>query len=306
MNKIKLTWLLIILIALLGCSKESVSSIDNIQVEVIVSENFGNRIIDKKTIKIDSDLTVMDIMLDNFEVETVYGGSFINAIGNLESGFTNKNKKKKYDWFYYVNGISAEVGADEYYLDEGDQIVWDYHNWESGSGLNSIISAYPSNFDAVTTEILYTYEFLDESEKLSKYLGDCHIALLNEESLENTQVSSIVIAKDSELRDIEFIENIYNNARKVGLYYEIDNSIKALDYKGNTVEEYEKAAVIVSIAKSYGEEAILWLITGNDREQISKAIDILIEKPDKVEGAFSVLVTNEEIIKLPIQVIGED
>ena len=92
----------------------------------------------------------------------------------------------------------------------------------------------------------------------------------------------------------------------MGLYYEIDNSIKALDYKGNTVEEYEKAAVIVSIAKSYGEEAILWLITGNDREQISKAIDILIEKPDKVEGAFSVLVTNEEIIKLPIQVIGED
>jgi hypothetical protein len=306
MKKTKLILLLIILTLLIGCSKNSNLNLDRKYVDVIISQNFGNKMIDKKTIEFEGDLTVMEIMLDNFEIETAYGGGFINAIGNVESGFTNKVEKSKSDWFYYVNGRSAEVGADDYYLLEGDQIIWDYHNWENGSGLNSIIGAYPRNFGLVTTEILYSDEFLEESEKLSEYLGNCSIKALNEESLQNTEVNSIVIAKNSELIKSEYIEKFYENAKKIGIYYEIDNSIKVFDYKRKVVKDYGKGAVVVSIVKSYGKDSVLWLITGNDENNIREVVDLLTERPEEIEGAFSILVTNDEVIKLPIEVISED
>ena len=33
------------------------------------------------------------------------------------------------DWFFFVNGIEADVGAAEYELSPGDVVQWDYRDW---------------------------------------------------------------------------------------------------------------------------------------------------------------------------------
>jgi len=306
MKKLKIMYLLIVLMLLVGCGTKPISNSEDKNIEVIISKNFGNEIIDKKKIIINDDLTVMDVMQDNFTIETAYGGGFINAIDDIKSGFTNSKERKKFDWFYYVNGISAEIGADDYYLEEGDQIIWDYHNWENAAGLNSIIGAYPRKFEMLTTEILYSDAFFNEAKKLSEKLNNCKFKVLNEEMLENTEVNSIVIAKNSELLNMKYFNKIYDNAKRIGLYFEINDDIKVLDYKRNIINEYEKGAVIVSLVKSYGEKGVLWIITGNDEKNIENAVNILIEKPEEIEGVFSALVINDEVIKLPIEIISED
>ena len=36
------------------------------------------------------------------------------------------------DWFFFVNGLEAEVGAAEYELSPGDRVQWDYRHWDDG------------------------------------------------------------------------------------------------------------------------------------------------------------------------------
>ena len=50
------------------------------------------------------------------------------------------------DWFYYVNGIEADVGAQDYGLSSGDRIQWDYHSWRATMRVPAIVGAYPEPF----------------------------------------------------------------------------------------------------------------------------------------------------------------
>ena len=58
-------------------------------------------------------------------MKTRYGGRFVQSIDGLAGsgagGFA--------DWFYFVNGIEAAVGAADYELSPGDVVQWDYRNW---------------------------------------------------------------------------------------------------------------------------------------------------------------------------------
>ena len=54
------------------------------------------------------------------EVDTGYGGRFVDAIEGLRSG---SRRGERRDWFYYVNGIEAPVGSADYEPRDGDR-VW--------------------------------------------------------------------------------------------------------------------------------------------------------------------------------------
>jgi len=171
MKKTKLLIIFIIIIILsVGCANDEIVGEEN--VSILVSKDFGNKNIKDKKIKISEDTNVMELMEENFEVETAYGGGFINAIGGLKSGFTDKKSKNKLDWFYYVNGILADIGARDYYVQSDDMIIWDYHDWSGNVYVSSIIGAYPMNFvngndgEILKTEIAYQENY--KKEKIEK------------------------------------------------------------------------------------------------------------------------------------------
>ena len=59
------------------------------------------------------------------DVETRYGGRFVQSI----DGLSGQGAGGYADWFYFVNGIEADVGAAEYELSPGDVVQWDYRDW---------------------------------------------------------------------------------------------------------------------------------------------------------------------------------
>ncbi|WP_449536795.1 DUF4430 domain-containing protein [Ferdinandcohnia sp. Marseille-Q9671] len=96
-------------------------------VTVVISKNNGEEIIAEKEIEIEAgkEVTVMDVMQDNFELETQFDGAFIVSINGVAA-----NEAEKTSWFYSVNGEEAMVGANEFKLKPEDKVEFDLHAWE--------------------------------------------------------------------------------------------------------------------------------------------------------------------------------
>ena len=50
------------------------------------------------------------------------------------------------DWFYYVNGIEASVGAADVQLHDGDRIWWDRHDWGATPHVPAVVGSFPEPF----------------------------------------------------------------------------------------------------------------------------------------------------------------
>ncbi|MFD1777282.1 DUF4430 domain-containing protein [Fredinandcohnia salidurans] len=96
-------------------------------VTVVISKNNGEEIIEEKEIEIESgkEVTVMDVMQANFDVETQFDGAFVASINGVAG-----SEEEKTSWFYSVNGEEAMVGANEYQLEPEDKVEFDLHKWE--------------------------------------------------------------------------------------------------------------------------------------------------------------------------------
>ncbi|MDY0396532.1 DUF4430 domain-containing protein [Virgibacillus halophilus] len=77
----------------------------------------------KKKIAVKKGDILMDVLKENFKIEEDKG--FIKSI----DGIAPKKGDKK-AWMYSVNGKMAKVGATDYKLKPGDEVVFDLQSWE--------------------------------------------------------------------------------------------------------------------------------------------------------------------------------
>ena len=80
--------------------------------------------------------SVMELLQSVAEVDTAYGGGFVACINRLCSDHSGG---KPADWFYYVNGRLASVGAAQYMPEDGDRIWWVYQSWTDPAAVPSTI-----------------------------------------------------------------------------------------------------------------------------------------------------------------------
>jgi len=112
----------LLIIPLSGC--QSTPS-GQIEVGVIITQNFSQELMRDELVTLDDGSTAMDALQRVATVETKYGGGFVEAIEGVRSQYPGTNK----DWFYYVNEVSPNVGAAAYILHDGDVVHWDFHEW---------------------------------------------------------------------------------------------------------------------------------------------------------------------------------
>jgi hypothetical protein len=87
--------------------------------------------------------TVMRVLERNAEIETRYGGGFVQAIDGL-SGERDGGGPR--DWFFYVNGVESPVGAADYKLSGGEAIWWDHRRWSAASRVPAVVGSWPQPF----------------------------------------------------------------------------------------------------------------------------------------------------------------
>ena len=89
-----------------------------------------------------SGLTALQALRRAADVDTSYGGRFVDGIEGVESD-TSAHR----DWFFFVNGVEADRGAAEYRLRNGDVLWWDYRSWRGGDMRQPVVvGAFPQPF----------------------------------------------------------------------------------------------------------------------------------------------------------------
>jgi hypothetical protein len=134
---------LVCVLALAGCGLGPGKKVSSGGARLEVTRNFGQqRLYSTSLPQIRKGETVMRMLMSKRHVKTRFGGGFVNAIDGLTASASGGHS----DWFYFVNGIEASVGAAQRTLSKGDVVQWDYRRWDATMRVPAIVGAFPEPF----------------------------------------------------------------------------------------------------------------------------------------------------------------
>jgi hypothetical protein len=86
-------------------------------------------------------LTAMQALDRKADVETRFGGRFVQSINGIEGSLSRRR-----DWFYFINGYEGNRSASEYRLHDGDVLWWDFRDWGAEMRAPVVVGAFPEPF----------------------------------------------------------------------------------------------------------------------------------------------------------------
>ena len=93
------------------------------------------------TASVPDGISAMEAVRREADVETRYGGRFVQTINGVEGGLTSQR-----DWFFYINGYEVDRSASDYTLHDGDVLWWDYREWGTELRVPIVVGAFPEPF----------------------------------------------------------------------------------------------------------------------------------------------------------------
>jgi Domain of unknown function (DUF4430) len=113
-------------------------------VHLVVTRDFGANVLHAwSTPSVRGEETVMSLLRRNAAVATRYSGGFVQSIDGLAGG---SEGGAPVDWFYYVNGSEAPIGAAATNVHAGDHIWWDRHDWSQTEHVPAVVGSFPEPF----------------------------------------------------------------------------------------------------------------------------------------------------------------
>ncbi len=113
-------------------------------VGLTITDGFGTRVVAEYAApKLVGQETVMQLLQRNTTVRTRYGGGFVQSIDGLSGAPAAAHPT---DWFYYVNGVQAPMGAAATTLHAGDRVWWDRHDWSATESIPAVVGSFPAPF----------------------------------------------------------------------------------------------------------------------------------------------------------------
>ncbi len=307
MRKKMIAAALAVMFLLSGCAENEMAQPENRQLTILVTRDYGREILAERSVYPSEGDTVMDLMQDNFTVETAYGGGFVNAIDGLKSGYTGKGssqkKGTKKDWFYYVNGVMAEIGADQYMCDEANAVSWDFHDWGGDMYVKTRINAWPERLKGRSVEMAFGQTFEKDAVRIREAFEEAggRVAESTVESLdmEDLEKDALFVGTWQDANKNEFIKGVFENREKAGIYsYFNEKGLMLFDNNGEITATRQKGAIAASVQKAYGSEASVLLLVGNEVSMIEKIVDVFLDR-ESAKGAFGIAATEEGVCYVP-------
>ena len=282
------------------------------QLVLQISRDFGRTVLFAQTVYYHGNASLLDLMKAHLQVETGYGGSFINSINGLSSSSGGFGGARQ-DWFVYINGICSDVGVQDYDPRNAQVIWWDYHRWKSGPSISALIGSYPEPFlhgyrgNIKPSLIMVAGGDLSIAGALQQSLKSQDVAQINitnidENSLVNRSGPTIVVGEWGQLQSLNYLDK-FNQAYKrngTGIHF-TDQGLELLDWNGQVQRSVaESVGVVVASGAGLGDDSPLWLVAGTDPIGLQYALD-LFKDTGKIKGLYGAAITSGELIPLPLQ-----
>jgi Domain of unknown function (DUF4430) len=127
---------LLLALALAGCGEERAGSGS---ASLWVTRDGGDQVLHTATVP--AGISALEAVDRELDVETRYGGRFVQSIEGLEGSLEDQR-----DWFWYANGLEGDRSAREYELRPGEILWWDYRSWAEQMQVAVVVGAFPEPF----------------------------------------------------------------------------------------------------------------------------------------------------------------
>ena len=275
--------------------------------ELRITRDFGHAELGSARLEtLQEDQTVMRFLRSEFDVDTRFGGRFVQAIEGIEGTGPTGSR----DWFFFVNGVESGTGAAEYELSPGDRVQWDHRRWDTAMRVPAIVGAFPEPFlNGLEGERRPVRVECDEVD--SAPCRDAKRALdgagvpTSSSSLGapgTETVTRLVVARWPAARIVRGAPTLEEGPEESGVFArfaEDGRSLELLDEDGEVARTVRPGAgtALVAALQPRAEE-LLWLVTALDREGLAAGVAALDE--DRLRDAYAVAINDRKVEKLPL------
>jgi hypothetical protein len=248
-------------------------------VHLTVTRDFGAHVVRSWSApQVRGQETVMSLLMRNATVTTRYSGGFVQSIDGLAGGH---GEGQPVDWFYYVNGVEAPVGAAATNVHPGDHVWWDRHDWSQTDSVPAVVGSFPEPFlNGVGGKRL---PVRIECSSLSSTPCRRVAAELRAQSVPAALAAigpggepeslHVIVGRWTSVRGVQGTNTVEQGPQASGVYARISadgSSITALDEKGRVARTLTADAGLIA-ATRYGEQAPVWLVSGTDEAGLELA-----------------------------------
>jgi Domain of unknown function (DUF4430) len=294
-------------LALVGCGLGPGDERAGAGAELRVTRDFGHeQLLARGDLGIREDETVMRLLKRNADVETRFGGGFVQAIDGVAGGGATGTS----DWFYYVNGIEADEGAADYELSPGDVVQWDHRDWGETMDTRAIVGAFPQPFldgldgkrfpVRVECEDVWSAPCVRVKQRLRDSGVPANGASLGASG--NQRVARVVVAGWESARRLPTARLVELGPRRSGVFARFVDEGAALELlsEDGSVARTERAGAGLVAALRPSDDELVWLVTGVDDAGVEAAARAF--RVRDLRNAFAVTVAGDRVPqKLPLR-----
>jgi hypothetical protein len=273
--------------------------------ELRVTKDFGHEeLAADKLETIHEDESIMRLLQSRHDVDTRFGGNFVESIDGVEGSGSGGTR----DWFYFVNGIWADRGAADWEVHGGDVIQWDNRDWSAKERIPAIVGAYPEPFRSgfEGERLPVRLECADQDDAACSDVKDsltrtgARVSSAQLAASGGAEIVRVLVGTWDELRDVRTPALLGEGPEASGVFGRFADDperLELLDEDGQVVRTADAGTGLVA-ATSLEEQAVVWMVTGLDDVGVQAAAATLDAR--SLRNAFAVAATPEGPLKLPL------
>jgi Domain of unknown function (DUF4430) len=230
--------------------------------------------------------TVMRVLEREAEITTRYGGGFVQSIDGIEA---DERFGRSFDWFFYVDGVEATVGAADYPLHGGEAIWWDYRDWSAAMRVPAVVGSWPEPF-------LHGYDGSGRPTAVEcmgggaacgavrKALAGVGVDAEAESGVDAESDSAqgairVLVGPWAQLRRDPAAAQIEDGPQASGVFADFEGDgagarLVGLGVDGEPARAFGSGAGLVAATRRYDAPPI-WLVTGVDQAGVEAATELL-------------------------------
>jgi hypothetical protein len=129
--------------ALAGCGLGPGPSSEGTATLTVTRDYGAKPMVEASVSEPDESETVLRMLDREADIETRYGGGFVQSIEGVAG---ESRGGRRFDWFYYVNGVEAPIGSAERSVAGGDRVWWDHRDWTNAMRVPAVVGSWPEPF----------------------------------------------------------------------------------------------------------------------------------------------------------------
>ena len=271
------------------------------EVDLTVTRDYGSEELIHEEDSISESDTVMRVLDRNADLETRYGGGFVQSIDGLAGG-TDGGRRS--DWFFYVNGIESPIGAADFEPSDGDRVWWDHRDWTAAMRVPAVVGSWPEPFVHGFRGELFEASMvcLTVREICSEVAGRLREAgaEVTGEGAERERSVLVFVGPWKNMRTDLHVEVLERGPAESGVFASFSGPgatvLTLLNARGEPAGSLGKGAGLVAAVRPEDDPAA-WVVTGTDRAGVEAAAGAL---GDDLRNRYAVAVDEAGPIGVPV------